>query len=156
MGQTIELIAADGHRLEAYQAMPAGVPRGAVLVVQEIFGANDHIRKVADGFAAGGYVAIALALFDRIRPGIEIGYSMAEIQEGFGYKTASKTGTALRDIEAAVKAVATAGKVGVVEYCWGGFLAWMAAARVSGRSAAAPYYYGGAYRTPSTNNRRVP
>ena len=143
MGQIIELTAADGHRLSAYRAEPAGKPRGAIVVIQEIFGVNDHIRKVADGYAADGYVAIAPALFDRIRPGIEIGYSMAEIQEGFGYKTASKTEDAMKDIEAAVKAVASAGKVGVVGYCWGGFLAWMSAARVPGLSASAPYYGGG-------------
>lgn len=143
MGQAIELIAADGQRLNAYQAMPAGAPRGAIVVIQEIFGVNDHIRKVAESFAADGYVAIAPALFDRIRPGIEIGYSMSEIQEGFGYKTSCKTDNALQDIEAAVKAVTKAGKVGIVGYCWGGFLAWMAAARVPGLSAAVPYYGGG-------------
>ena len=143
MGQIIDLTAADGHRLSAYRADPAGKPRGAIVVVQEIFGVNDHIRKVADGYAADGYVAIAPALFDRIRPGIEIGYSMAEIQEGFGYKTASKTEDALKDIEAAVKAVSSAGKVGIVGYCWGGFLSWMSAARVAGLSASAPYYGGG-------------
>jgi carboxymethylenebutenolidase len=143
MGQIIELTAADGHRLSAYRAEPAGKPRGAIVVIQEIFGVNDHIRKVADGYAADGYVAIAPALFDRIRPGIEIGYSMAEIQEGFGYKTASKTEDAMKDIDAAVKAVASAGKVGIVGYCWGGFLAWMSAARVPGLAASAPYYGGG-------------
>lgn len=143
MGQSIELQAADGHRLSAYKAEPAGKPRGAIVVIQEIFGVNDHIRKVVDGYAADGYVAIAPALFDRIRPGIEIGYSMAEIQEGFGYKTASKTEDALKDIEAAVKAAAAAGKVGIVGYCWGGFLSWMSAARVPGLAASAPYYGGG-------------
>jgi carboxymethylenebutenolidase len=143
MGQKIELTAADGHHLSAYRANPAGTPRGAIVVIQEIFGVNDHIRKVADGYAADGYVAIAPALFDRIRPGIEIGYSMAEIQEGFGYKTASKTDDALKDIEAAVKEVSGTGKVGIVGYCWGGYLAWMSAARVPGLAACAPYYGGG-------------
>jgi carboxymethylenebutenolidase len=143
MGQKIELTAADGHHLSAYRANPDGAPRGAIVVIQEIFGVNDHIRKVADGYAADGYVAIAPALFDRIRPGIEIGYSMAEIQEGFGYKTASKTDDALKDIEAAVKEVSGTGKVGIVGYCWGGYLAWMSAARVPGLAASAPYYGGG-------------
>ena len=143
MGQNVELVASDGHRLNAYKAMPAGKPRGAIVVIQEIFGVNDHIRKVADGYAGDGYLAVAPALFDRIRPGIEIGYSMAEIQEGFGYKTATKTEDALRDIEAAVKAGAPAGKVGIVGYCWGGFLSWMSAARVPGLAASAPYYGGG-------------
>lgn len=143
MGQTIRLTAADGHRFSAYRADPAGNPRGAIIVIQEIFGVNQHIRKVADGYAADGYVAIAPALFDRIRPGIEIGYSMAEIQEGFGYKTASTTDKALADITAAVAEGAKAGKVGVVGYCWGGFLSWMCASRVPGIAASAPYYGGG-------------
>ena len=143
MGQYLELTAADGHKLGAYLAKPAGAPRGAIVVVQEIFGVNDHIRKVADGYAVDGYLAIAPALFDRIRAGIEIGYTMAEIQEGFGYKTATKTEDALLDIEAAVKEASKSGKVGIVGYCWGGFLAWMSAAHVSGLSAAAPYYGGG-------------
>ena len=100
-----------------------------------------HTAKTAyiDDQGSMGYGA----LFDRIRPGIEIGYSMAEIQEGFGYKTASKTEDAMKDIEAAVKAVASAGKVGIVGYCWGGFLAWISAARVPGLAASAPYYGGG-------------
>ena len=143
MGQSVELQAADGHKLSAYVAAPTGTPRGAIVVVQEIFGVNDHIRKVADGYAAEGYVAIAPALFDRVRRGIEIGYSMAEIQEGFGYKTAVKTEDALKDIEAAVKEVARHGKVGIVGYCWGGFLSWMSASRVPGLAASAPYYGGG-------------
>ncbi len=100
MGRSIALIAADGHHLAAYQAMPTGLPRGAVVVIQEIFGVNDHIRKVADGLATDGYSVIAPALFARIRAGIEIGYSRAKTQEGFGYKTASRTDKALLDIEA--------------------------------------------------------
>lgn len=143
MGSTIQLTAADGHKFSAYKAEPAGKPRGAVVVIQEIFGVNDHIRKVADGYAADGYLAIAPALFDRIRPGIEIGYSMAEIQEGFGYKTATKTDDALQDIQAAVNEAGKAGKVGAVGYCWGGFLAWMSAANLKGLAASAPYYGGG-------------
>jgi len=143
MGNTIQLKAADGHQFSCYKAEPAGKPKGAIVVIQEIFGVNDHIRKVADSYAAEGYLALAPALFDRIRPGIEIGYSGPEIQEGFGYKTASKTDNALQDIQATVDAAGKAGKVGVVGFCWGGFLAWMSAAKVKGLSAAAPYYGGG-------------
>lgn len=143
MGSTIQLTAADGHKFSCYKAEPAGKPKGAIVVIQEIFGVNDHIRKVADGYAAEGYLALAPALFDRIRPGIEIGYTMPEIQEGFGYKTATKTEDALKDIQAAANEAGKAGKVGVVGYCWGGFLAWMSAANVKGLSASAPYYGGG-------------
>ena len=129
MGKMIELKTSDGKTIDAYRAEPAGKPRGAMIVIQEIWGVNRHIRKVADGYAAEGYVAIAPALFDRIRRGIEIGYSMADIQEGFGYKSAIKTEDALADIAAAVKTGASHGKVGIVGFCWGG--------GVVGRTAAA-------------------
>jgi carboxymethylenebutenolidase len=143
MGQMIQLKAADGHVFCAYEAKPAGAPRGAIVVIQEIFGVNDHIRKVADGYAADGYVAIAPALFDRIQPGIELGYTPSDIQAGFGHKGASPDATALQDIQAAVQAVAAHGKVGIVGYCWGGYLSWLSASRVTGLSASAPYYGGG-------------
>ena len=143
MGTTIQLTAADGHKLSAYKAEPAGKPRGAIVVIQEIFGLNGHVRKIADQYAAEGFLAIAPALFDRIRPGIELGYSMADIQEGFGYKTATKTEDALKDIQAAVNEAGKAGKVGVVGYCWGGYLAWMASSKLTGLSASVPYYGGG-------------
>jgi carboxymethylenebutenolidase len=143
MGQFIKLTAADGHVLSAYEAKPAGAPRGAVVVIQEIFGVNDHIRKVADGYAADGYVAIAPAIFDRIQPGIELGYTPGDIQAGFGHKTATADDKALMDIQAAVDAAKAHGKVGIVGYCFGGYLSWMSAARVKGLSASAPYYGGG-------------
>ena len=143
MGTMITLTAADGHKFSAYKAEPAGKPRGAIVVIQEIFGLNGHVKKVADGYAADGFLAIAPALFDRIRPGIELGYSMADIQEGFGYKTATKTEDALKDIQAAVNEAGKAGKVGAVGYCWGGYLAWMASSQCTGLSASVPYYGGG-------------
>jgi carboxymethylenebutenolidase len=143
MGNFINLKAADGHDFKAYQAMPSGKPRGAIIVIQEIFGVNDHIRNVADGYAADGYVAIAPALFDRIAPGIELGYTPADIQAGFGHKGATAEDKALMDIQAAVNEVTKHGKVGIVGYCFGGYLSWMSAARVSGLAASAPYYGGG-------------
>ncbi len=143
MGSTIQLTAADGHKFSTYKAEPAGKPKGAVVVIQEIFGVNNHIRKVADSYAAEGYLALAPALFDRIRPGIEIGYTMADMQQGIAHKAAVKTDDALKDIQAAVNEAKKAGKVGVVGFCWGGFLAWMSAAKVTGLSASAPYYGGG-------------
>ena len=79
MGEHLTLSAGDGHTLDAYKAMPEGTPRGGLIVVQEIFGVNSHVRAVADGFAADGYVALAPALFDRIRPGIELGYTEADL-----------------------------------------------------------------------------
>ena len=143
MGQAITLQAADGQRLAAYVATPDGTPRGAVVVAQEIFGLNSHIRHVADGYAADGYLAIAPALFDRIAPGIELGYTPADIARGRELKNATSTETALRDLAAAMAQVRHAGRVGMVGYCWGGLLCWLAAGTLDGLAASVPYYGGG-------------
>jgi carboxymethylenebutenolidase len=143
VGENIRLRATDGFELSAYVAAPSGAPKGGLVVIQEIFGVNGHIRRVADGYAADGYLAIAPALFDRIEPGVEIGYTPPDIERGRDLKGRSSTENALADIEAARKHVASAGKVGVVGYCWGGFLAWVSATRLSGLSAAVSYYGGG-------------
>lgn len=148
MGTMVELKAADGTTVPAYEARPAGTPRGAVVVIQEIFGLNSHIRNVADGYAAEGYLAVAPACFHRVKPGIELGYGEADMGEGFGYKTAVEALPApgvLQDIQAAIDhaARASGGKVGIVGYCWGGLLTWRSACLLQGLSAAAPYYGGG-------------
>jgi carboxymethylenebutenolidase len=143
VGENIRLRAMDGFELSAYVATPSGAPKGGLVVIQEIFGVNGHIRRVADGYAADGYLAIAPALFDRIEPGVEIGYTPPDIERGRDLKGRSSTENALADIEAARRHVAGAGKVGVVGYCWGGFLAWVSATRLSGLSAAVSYYGGG-------------
>src|SRR6267142_2758467 len=143
MGKMIQLTASDGHKLDAYRADPAGKPRGAIVVIQEIFGVNSHIKNVADGYAADGYVAIAPAMFDRAQKGFDVGYSPEDIAKGREVRAKVTTDMALKDAQAAVNEAAKAGKVGIVGYCWGGFVAWMASAKVSGLSAAAPYYGGG-------------
>jgi carboxymethylenebutenolidase len=148
MGTMMELQAADGCRVPAYEARPSGAVRGAVVVIQEIFGVNSHIRSVADGYAEQGYLAVAPACFHRIKPGVELGYSEADMGEGFGYKTAVEALPApgvLQDIQAAIDhaAKASGGKVGIVGYCWGGLLTWRSACLLPGLSAAAPYYGGG-------------
>jgi len=146
MGQFIDLTAKDGFTFPAYVAEPAGKPKGAVVVVQEIFGVNSHIRSVADGYAAEGYLAVAPATFHRVQQGVELGYSEDDMKNGFGLKTAVEALPApgvLQDLQAAVDYASKAGKVGIVGYCWGGLLTWRAAAEVSGLSAAAPYYGGG-------------
>ena len=120
-----------------------GTPRGGLVVAQEIFGVNSHIRSVCDGFAADGYVAIAPALFDRYERGVDIGYTPADIVKGRELKALAQIDAAMRDIAAARDAVAGAGKVGVIGYCWGGFVAWMAASRLPGFACAVPYYGGG-------------
>lgn len=143
MGKKIELTAADGHRLDAYRADPQGAPRGAIVVIQEIFGVNSHIRAVTDGFAADGYVAIAPAMYDRVQRGYETGYSPDEIQAGLKIMQGLDWDKTLSDVAAAVEAVKSAGKVGIVGYCWGGTVAWRAAALTPGLACAVPYYGGG-------------
>ena len=144
MGDTLTLTAEDGHKFSAYRANPSGTPRGGLVVVQEIFGVNQHIRKVADGFAADGYVAIAPALFDRVERGYETGYGPQDIERGRATRGKLSTDQAMMDVKATVKELQKAGlKVGVVGYCFGGTIAWLAATRVDGVSAAVGYYGGG-------------
>jgi carboxymethylenebutenolidase len=146
MGQWIELTAADGVRLTAYRADPQaaqGKPRGGLVVAQEIFGVNSHIRAVCDGFAADGYVTIAPALFDRYERNVDMGYTPEDIARGRELKARAKTDAALRDVAAARDAAATAGRVGIVGYCWGGFIVWMSAAQVPPFACAVAYYGGG-------------
>jgi len=143
MGSMTELKAADGHKLAAYRAEPAGKARGAVVVIQEIFGVNTHIRSVADGYAADGYLVIAPAMFDRMQRNYDTGYSQPEIQAGIALMQKLDWKEAMQDAAAALETVKSAGKVGIVGYCWGGTVTWVAAARLSGLACAAPYYGGG-------------
>jgi len=143
MGRWITLHPADGKEITAYRADPAGKPRGGLVVIQEIFGVNSHIRSVADGYAADGYLAIAPAVFDRQVPKVDLGYTPDDIARGRDLKGSASVEHALADIAAARDIAAEAGKVGVIGYCWGGYLAWMAAARVPKLAAAICYYGGG-------------
>ncbi len=142
MGETIQLTAADGKTIGAYRAMPAGRPKAGLVVLQEIFGVNRHMRSVCDGFAAEGYVAIAPALFDRVRPGIELGYNGADVEIGKTIRAETELDAVLKDVQAAIDAVAPAGKTGIVGYCWGGSLAFLSATRLRGVAAAVGYYGG--------------
>jgi len=143
MGQMIEIKAADGFRLGAYRAEPAGTPRGGLVVVQEIFGVNAHIRGVCDGYANDGYLVVAPALFDRYERGVQIGYTPQDIARGRELKVKAAIDNALADVTAALALPASAGKAGIVGYCWGGYVTWMTAARVDGFACAIPYYGGG-------------
>ena len=143
MGKMIELTAADGHKLSAYRAEPSGKARGAVVVIQEIFGVNSHVKSVADGYAADGYVAIAPAMFDRVQRGYDTGYSQPEIEAGRAIMQKLDWKQTLADVDAAVAEAKKSGKVGIVGYCWGGTVAWRAAANTAGLACSAPYYGGG-------------
>ena len=146
MGSFIELKSADGFSFPAYEARPSLKPRGAVVVLQEIFGVNSHIRAVADGYAAKGYLAVAPATFHRVKQDVELGYTPEDIAAGAALKAAVEGLPApgvLPDIQAAINHASQAGKVGIVGYCWGGLLSWRSACLLDGLSAAAPYYGGG-------------
>ncbi len=160
MGESITLKAADGHTFPAYVARPAGPARGGVVVLQEIFGVNSHIRAVADGYAAEGYLAVAPSTFHRVKAGVELGYGPDDMSAGIALKAQVEALPApgvLADIQAAIDHAAPAGKVGIVGYCWGGLLTWRAACLLKGLSAAVPYY-GGGTTTPEEIARtpRVP
>ena len=154
---TVTLTADDGFQFSAYVAEPAGAPRGAVVVLQEIFGVNSHIRGVADRYAAAGYLAVAPATFDRAERGVELGYGPDDMKRGSALKAAIEALPApgvQRDIAAAIAHAAQAGKVGIVGYCWGGLLAWRAAASQPGLAAAVSYYGGG--MTAGSEPERAP
>ena len=142
MSEMIKLTASDGVSIGAYKATPAGTPKGGIVVLQEIFGVNSHIRRVTDGFAAEGYLAIAPALFDRVQPEVEIGYTPDDIQTGMGLVGKVDQSKTLLDIEAAIKAAQQGGKVGIVGFCWGGSMAFAAASKLDGLSATVGYYGG--------------
>jgi carboxymethylenebutenolidase len=141
MSEFITLMARDGHEFSAWLAAPAGKPRGAVVVIQEIFGVNAHVRAVADRYAAEGYVAIAPAVFDRIRRGIELGYTPDTMKEGFGYAQQLQPEKTLLDLGASIAVVKHAGRVGAVGFCWGGKMAYVSACELP--IACAVAYYGG-------------
>lgn len=144
MGETIQLTSADGFALSAYQATPAAAPRGCVLVIQEIFGVNGHIREVCDGYGADGYLALAPAIFDRIEAGIELGYEDDDMTRGIDLAFSKlKMENTLADLQAGIDHLAAKGKVGVVGYCFGGLLTWLCAANANGIACASGYYGGG-------------
>jgi len=139
-GETIELKASDGVSISAYRVRPSGRVRGGIVLLQEIFGVNAHIRSVADGYARQGYDVIAPALFDRVERGVELGYDSEGLTKGRSFPAQLGFDKPLLDVAAAVGQLSASGKVGIVGYCWGGSLAFLAAARVAGLSAAVGYY----------------
>ncbi len=141
MGHVIELTTSDGHRMSAYQAGPEAASRGLV-VVQEIFGVNAHMRRVSDAFAAEGYAVIAPALFDRVERGVELGYEPPDVARGRELRAKVPEQGTLADIEAAAAALGARPR-GIVGYCWGGTVAWWGATRSQSFQAAVGWYGGG-------------
>ena len=143
MGTSIELTTSDGHTLGAYKATPGGNPKGGVVVIQEIFGVNQHIKNVTDEFAKNGFVAVAPALFDRTEKGLELGYGQDDFQKGKETRGSLNDEGIQNDVQAAIDEAAKAGKVGIVGYCFGGYVSWLAACKCNGLSAASTFYGGG-------------
>ncbi len=149
MGQTITLTASDGFKLGAYLAHltdPAAKPKGAIVVIQEIFGVNSHIRNVCDRFAKEGYVAVAPAIFDRIEKNFQSGYSPDEVAIARKFVASPDWAAMLRDTQAAIDAVKDVGSVGIVGFCLGGSVVYAAATKLSGLKAAVGYYGGAIVR----------
>lgn len=142
LGSHISLTASDGFKLGAWRADPAGKPKGGLVVIQEIFGVNHHIRAVCDRFAAQGYASVAPAIFDRYQPNFESGYTPAEIEVARQYIGKADMGKMLADTQAAIDSVKSAGKVGIVGYCLGGSIAFLSSCRLNGLSCAIGYYGG--------------
>jgi carboxymethylenebutenolidase len=133
------LMARDGHEFSAYLASPAAAPRGAVVVLQEIFGVNEHIRGVVAQYAAVGFLTIAPALFDRIGRNLELGYTPKDMELGTGYRLQIDEAKALLDIGAAVNVARHAGRVALVGFCWGGMLTWLGAGALNVQAAVGYY-----------------
>lgn len=141
----LELTAADGHRFSAYRADPDGTPRGGVVIIQEIFGVNAHIRSVCDRMAASGFLAVAPALFDRVRRGVELGYDADGVEQGRDLAWNMPVGYAITDLTATADALADElggpEHVGAVGFCYGGMLAAAATSEAYRSFAASVAYY---------------
>lgn len=136
----ITLRAEDGHALAAYETRPDGPVRGGLILLQEIFGVTAHIRRVCDGFAQSGYHVVAPALFDRVRPGVNLGYESSEAAIGRELRGRIGWDQVLADVAAARARIADAGRFAALGYCWGGTIAWRCAGVMDGLAAAVCYY----------------
>jgi carboxymethylenebutenolidase len=154
MGEFTTLMARDGHEFNAWLNAPSTPARGAVVIAQEIFGVNRHIRAVADDYAAEGYVTIAPCLFDRVRRGIELGYSEAEVQQGRGYRLQIPKEKTVLDLTACINVIKHAGRVSAIGYCWGGTLSYIAACELPVFCAVS--YYGGQIKDALDKSPRRP
>jgi carboxymethylenebutenolidase len=155
LGTQITLTASDGFKLGGYRAEPQGKPKGGLVVVQEIFGVNHHIRAVCDRFAGLGYLSVAPAVFDRIEPNFECGYTPDEIAHARTFIPKIDWAAMMRDTAAAIDNVKSGGKVGIVGFCMGGSVAFLAACKLDGLSAAIGYY-GGVIAKNADQKPKVP
>lgn len=156
MGEHVKLTAADGHEFDAYIARPAGSPIAGLIVLQEAFGVNRHIRSVADEYASDGFLAVAPALYDRLERSIELGYEGAEKERGLTLARQSNHDDVIKDIAAAIDFARqqTGKKVGVIGYCFGGTMVWLSATRL--HPDAVVGYYGGQIPRYAAETPRCP
>jgi len=155
VGHDIKLTASDGFQLGGYRADPTGPAKGALVVVQEIFGVNHHIRNVCDRYAGEGYVAVAPSIFDRTEPNFQSGYSPDEVAVARKFVAKPNWDAMLLDVQAAIDSVKDVGPVGIVGFCLGGSVAFVAATKLSGLRAAVGYY-GGAIVRFADDKPKVP
>ncbi len=155
MGSKITLTASDGFKLGGWRADAAGKPKGGLVVIQEIFGVNHHVRNVCDRFAALGYTSVAPAVFDRTQPDFECGYTPEEVAHARTFIPKIDWAKMMLDTQAAIDSVKSAGKVGIVGYCLGGSVAYMAACKLDGLACAIGYY-GGAIAKNADLTPKVP
>ena len=141
MNEIIEITAKDNHQFSAYISQPSGKPKAGIVIIQEIFGVNAHIKEVTDLYASKGYLCIAPSLFDRIEKNVTLNYDETGVTKGRNLKELCDK-NALKDIEACITVVSSAGKVGVIGYCWGGSLSWRIGCEASNLSASVCYYGG--------------
>jgi carboxymethylenebutenolidase len=156
MGETVKIRSVDGHELDAYVAKPAGEPIAGLVVIQEIFGVNRHIRSIADGYAKDGFLAVAPALFDRVERGVELSYEGDDAKKAMALLQKTDVDNALADVDAALAYAAkeTGKKVAVIGYCFGGLLAWLSATRL--HPTAAVGYYAGRIGNYAAETPKVP
>ena len=155
MGKQFTLTTTDKHSLGAYRADPAGTPKGGIVVIQEIFGVNQHIRKVCDDFAKEGYVAVAPALFDRQIKDFQCGYTPDEIANARKFIANPDWGAMLKDTQAAIDELKGSGPIAIMGFCMGGTIAFLSAAKLNGLSAAI-CYYGGQIAKNADEKPKVP
>jgi len=144
MSEVVRLKAEDGSELDAYVAKPVGEPIAGLVVIQEIFGVNKHIRAVADGYAKDGFFVVAPALFDRFEKGVELGYEGEDLKQAFAFYQKLDPSVAIKDVAAALDyaKAETGKKVGTIGYCYGGLMSWLSATRLA-PAASVGYYAGG-------------
>ena len=148
MGEWVKVTAQDGHELGAYVARPQGEAIGALVLIQEIYGINAHIRSVCDGYAKDGFVVVAPAIFDRFERGLELKYEGEDQKKAFELYGQLKPEPTLMDVAAAYEFATKEGKgIGVMGFCYGGLATWLTATRGKNYGmqpkCAVGYYAGG-------------